>query len=197
MIAYSVTSAPAVEPLSVSEAKGQVKVLHSAEDTLIENYIKAVRQFIEKHYGLALVTQTIEEKFDEFPGYPSYNSKSDLRLRISPVQAVSSVTYYDEDGVEQTLSSDKYEVDTTSYIARLRPAPDEIWPHTRRNKMHAITVTYTAGYGDAASDVPETIRQAIALEVADMYVNRTNYVRKMVTAAERLIGLTIGKYMEI
>jgi uncharacterized phiE125 gp8 family phage protein len=72
-----------------------------------------------------------------------------------------------------------------------------MWPDIRHGKINAVQVTYVAGYGSAITDVPETIRQAIALEVADMYVNRTNYVRKMVTAAERLIGLTIGKYMEL
>jgi uncharacterized phiE125 gp8 family phage protein len=36
----------------------------------------------------------------------------------------------------------------------------------------AITVNYLAGYGPAATDVPECIRLAIKMMVAELYENR-------------------------
>ncbi len=35
-----------------------------------------------------------------------------------------------------------------------------------------LAIAFTAGYGDAAADVPEPIRQAILMIVADLYAHR-------------------------
>jgi uncharacterized phiE125 gp8 family phage protein len=35
-----------------------------------------------------------------------------------------------------------------------------------------VTVTYVAGYGDASTDIPEGIRQAVRMMVAHFYENR-------------------------
>jgi uncharacterized phiE125 gp8 family phage protein len=198
-MAWSVTTQPATEILTVQEAKDQVRALYSAEDTLIGNYITAVRQFVEKHYAVALITQTITETHDHWPGeipgvdwVPQPNHYQFFKLAVGPVQSITSIKYIDSDGVQQTWSTDDWQADLNSFEPRIMPAYNKDYPAIRR-QLNAVEIVYQAGYGDATSDVPENLRQAIALEVADMYVNRTNYVRKMTTAADRLIKGTLDK----
>ena len=39
-------------------------------------------------------------------------------------------------------------------------------------KINGVKITFTAGYGDAAGDVPEPLRQALLLLVAHWYERR-------------------------
>jgi uncharacterized phiE125 gp8 family phage protein len=45
------------------------------------------------------------------------------------------------------------------------------WPATEARE-DAITATFRCGYGDAAADVPASIRQAIILTVGHLYEHR-------------------------
>lgn len=51
---------------------------------------------------------------------------------------------------------------------------------------NAVTVTFVAG--EAAASVPKAILQAIYLTLTDFYENRTNYVKRLPTAAEYLLN---------
>jgi hypothetical protein len=50
----------------------------------------------------------------------------------------------------------------------------------------SITVTYQAGYANAAS-VPATLKQAMLLMIADWYDNRQDGVKTMPTASQILL----------
>ena len=45
------------------------------------------------------------------------------------------------------------------------------WP-TAQDRTDAIKITYTAGFGDAASDVPRGLRHALLMTVAHWYESR-------------------------
>tara|TARA_R100000458_G_C8228917_1_gene211186 strand:+ start:276 stop:896 length:621 start_codon:yes stop_codon:yes gene_type:complete len=176
---FKVTTGPASEPISTAEAKTQLRIDGSSEDTLIGEYIKAARGLLERQMRRAFITQTITLKLDKFPtddGKPrksleqGFGGNGTILLPRSPAIAITSVQYVDTNGATQTLSSSLYEVDTTSEPARLHPAYDEDWPDTREIE-NAVTVTYTAGYG-AASDVPEELRLAIRLLVGVYFEQR-------------------------
>ena len=179
---FSVTSGPSAEPISTAEAKTQLRIDGSSEDTLIGNYITAARGMLEKQMRRAFITQTIALKLDAFPFADNLNKRrrsleqgfggnGTILLPRSPAIAITSVQYVDTDGATQTLSGSKYTLDTTSEPARLYPAYDEDWPDTR-DIPTAVTVTYTAGFGGSASDVPEEIRLAIRLLVGVYYEQR-------------------------
>lgn len=51
------------------------------------------------------------------------------------------------------------------------PAVDVTWP-TTQDRINAVTVVYTAGYGASAASVPKTIKHWIKLAVSDLYDNR-------------------------
>ena len=113
----------------------------------------------------AFITQTITLKLDAFPG------DGIIRLPRSPAQAITSVAYVDTDGASQTFNSSKYVLDTASEPARLVPAYDEDWPDTREEN-NAVTVVYTAGYGDAYTDVPAEVKLAIRLLAGSYFEQR-------------------------
>ena len=112
----------------------------------------------EAYTQRSLITQTWECRLDRFPtdadGGPS------IRLWHGPVQSISSVRYVDTLGATQTLSGALYTTDLGLEPGFVLPAVDTSWPDTLEC-ANAVTVTFVAGYGDAASDVPAPDSNAI------------------------------------
>ena len=160
---FEVTTPPAIEPITVSEAKSQLRIDTSDDDTLIGNYITVARETLEVLMRRAFITQTITLKYDSFP--------TEIRLPRPPAIAVSSIAYVDTNGSTQTWDGSEYEVDVSVQPASIQPAYNESYPSTR-TQANAVTVVYTAGYGTATTDVPEAIRLAIRLLVGSYYENR-------------------------
>jgi len=101
------------------------------------------------------------------------------------VRDVSAITYLDTAGAEQTLSTAIYKSDTVSLPARIIRRSGQTWPVVNEEQAAASAI-YTVGY-DNASAVPAPIRQAMLLTIADMYDNRTDYIKKLPTAAEYML----------
>lgn len=167
-MALEVTSAPATEPVSLTEAKAWLKVTDTSEDDLIALLIKAWRNQCERKTKRSFITQTLALYLDEFP------SSDEIELLRPPVQSVTSVTYVDINGGTQTFSSGSYTLDKKSLIPKIVLDSDAYWPATS-DVPNAVTVTYVAGYG-AASAVPEDIKAAILCGVAHSYENRESIV---------------------
>lgn len=187
-MAYSVTTAPASEPLTTAEAKSHLNVDTSDDDTLIDNMIKAARIAIENYLDQKLITQTITEYFDEFPTDGVFN------LTVWPVQSITSVNYLDTDGASQTWNASNYTTDLVSEPARITNAYSVSYPSTR-DQINAVNVVYVAGYGDDSTDIPELIRRAMLLLIADMYDNRSNQVHNLNTKWQHL--LNVGGYKKV
>jgi uncharacterized phiE125 gp8 family phage protein len=155
------TSDAATEPVTLTEMKLHLRVDHETEDDLITSLIKSARQLLEEQTGRAFITQTWQQTLEEWPdGYV-------IRVPRSPLIAVTDIKYYDTDGELQTLSADLYDVNTNAEPARITKAYGESWP-SLYGVEEAITVTYTAGYGDA-EDVPDGIKTAIKFLAAHWY----------------------------
>jgi uncharacterized phiE125 gp8 family phage protein len=178
-VAYKVTTAPTTEPLTRSEVKNYLKVDSTSDDALIDTLITAARQWVENHCALALLPQTVLEVFDGLP------QGGTLNLRISPLREVSGLHYLDSAGAVQVMASGIYRVDTVTMPPRIIRKYDQTWPDTQNTPGNASAI-YTAGY-DNSSAVPAAIKTAMLLTIADMYDNRTDYVKKMPTAAEYIL----------
>lgn len=157
---------PAVEPVTLAEAKAHLRVDGNEEDALISSLITAAREYAETFQRRAYVTQTWELTLDEWPTGP------EIRLPRPPLQAVESITYRDQSGVEHVLDPATYIVDTRSEPGRVVLAPGRCWPSVALAPAGAITVRYVAGYGDTADSVPVKVKQAILLLVGHWYANR-------------------------
>lgn len=161
----TLVTAPASEPLTTAEAKSHLRVDTTDDDTLIDAFVKAARQYVEEDMGRALITQTWDYTLDKFP-----SDGSAIQLPRPPLVSVTSITYVDSNGATQTVTSTDYIVNAGKRNGEITLAYGKSWPATRE-QANAVTIRFVAGYG-AASAVPESIRTAIRLTVGDLYSNR-------------------------
>ena len=178
----SLVTAPALEPVSTVVAKGHLRVDITDDDSYIAGLVAAVRTNLEKQFDTAFVTQTWELYLDNWPG------GDEIPIPLWPLQSVTTVKYTDEDGNESTYSSDDYLVDAVSRPGRLKLKSSASWPSVTLQELNAVVVRFVAGYGDAASDVPEPIRQAILVQVGELYENREDL---LIAQGVTVMGLKI------
>jgi len=163
-IIYSkVTTEPSVEPIILQEAKTHLRVDHSDEDSLITILIQAAREIVEQRTGKSLITQSRTIKLDYFPRCAT------ILLPYGPLISVTTVKYYDESNVEQTMSSSLYQVDAYSNVPRIFVT--DYWPATY-DKINAVEIIYSAGYGANGSSVPKPLKQAMYLILGHLYEHR-------------------------
>ena len=156
---------PTVEPISVDEAKLHARIDGDAEDTLLDLIIKGQRQQVETELGKALITQTLSATLHNFP------ADRDIYLPRPPLQSVVHVKYIDRTGSEITLPPGDYEVDTGGVRGRIYLPADKYWPD-HRYEPGAVRIQFIAGYGAAATDVPEKYRLRILTACANYYADR-------------------------
>lgn len=147
------------EPVSLVEAKAFLRVDHDDENDLINQQIKAARTFCERETRRAMLEQTWVLTSATMPA-------KGLGLPNPPLIEVSSVEYRDDDGAWQTLDAAEYEADFYEEPTRLVLTGDAPSTGTHRD---AWKVTYVAGYGESAIDVPEDLRSAVLLELKALY----------------------------
>ena len=153
---------PSTEPVLPSEVADFLRIDYGDHDVMLANYTKEARQTLEDGFlWKALITQTCVDKFDEF---------DEMELHYQPVSAITSIGYTDTNGDAQTLSSNVYELGDNRGVGYVRLKYGQTWPSTRSHE-DVITVTYSAGYGAAANNVPEAIRQGIILYAGHLYDN--------------------------
>lgn len=178
---------PAVAPVTLSEAKAQARVAFDDDDGLIFSLIDAAVDLFDGDGQLnrAIITQTWAQWGPQSPGR--------MRLLMGPFQSLVSVEYYDADGVLQAADIADYEIRKDGDFVTIEPKPGAAWPRTQA-RQDAIKITYKAGFGDAASDVPQGIRHAILLIVAYWYDNRAAASDVNLRDAPMAVDALIGRH---
>jgi uncharacterized phiE125 gp8 family phage protein len=164
-MSLQLVSPPALEPVTLDEAKAHLKIDTTDDDALIGTLITGARARAEWHTGRAFITQSWTFALDAWPcGEP-------VEIPLPPLQAVASITTYALNDAATVLDPSLYQVDAASSPARIALKQGATLPVNLR-AMNAIVIAFTAGYGDAESDVPAQIRDAILELVANAYANR-------------------------
>lgn len=150
--------------VSLVEAKAHLRVDASDEDALITALITAATEMAEQATGRAIMPQTWELTLDAFPDA--------FELTRIPVASVTSLKYWDTDGVQQTLDEGQYALNNADDFATATVAPvyGATWPASRE-QINAVAVRYVAGWANAAA-VPDSIKSWIKLQVGAMFENR-------------------------
>jgi uncharacterized phiE125 gp8 family phage protein len=154
---------PAVEPVTLAQAKSFLRVEHDDDDAAIAALIAGARMHVEAQTRRALMAQSWRIARDAWP------ESGRLALLPVPLRALTAVRIYQEGGAAQALDPDGFALDAASAPAQLTVPRD--MPRPGR-ALAGIEIDFEAGYGASADDVPEPLRHAIQILVAHWYENR-------------------------
>lgn len=155
-------SEPSTEPVTLTEAKNHLRVEHSEDDTLITGLISAARDWVEKYTNRFWASADFKLVYDDFP-----NDDYPMDLSLPDITAVSSIDYLDDNQAAGSISSG-----TTLDTDRRQLRYNTTWPETWQSKAVILTVTAGKDAGASPSEVPEAIKSAILLVLADLYEHR-------------------------
>jgi uncharacterized phiE125 gp8 family phage protein len=176
----TITTPPAIEPITLDEAKAQLRVTYDQEDALISALITAARQRIEGELGIALIAAGFCEIHDAWPlelapAVPVTDPLAQLfsgpiRVRRGPLISVTALAVADSTGAFQPLPPASYAAEAGG--RRIMPW-DVAWP-VPGVPAGGVRIDYVAGYGAAETDVPAPLRQAVLTLVADGFEHRSD-----------------------
>lgn len=174
---YALITPPSAEPLTLAEVKAHLRLDGAEEDVLLLSLIRTARQFLERETGLCLITQSWRLYLDRWP------RDGVIRLLRSPVQVIQSVRVYGLGGAPVQVSLEDHLLDGAGRPARL-------WlkhtPVTGRT-VNGIEIDFSAGYGEAGTDVPDTLKRAMLIQIGHMFA-----FRGVISAEQQPAGIPDG-----
>jgi len=162
----SIVTAPAIEPITLTEAKAFCRVDSDSEDTLITALITAARQWCENFTNRAFIEQSWRYSLDSQDEFPAV-----IRVPRPKLVSVTHIKSYSLTNVASTVAPATYFADVHSTPGRIVLNDGQIWP-TDLRAIDSLEIEYKAGYGATAADVPDNIRTAIKRIVATMFEHR-------------------------
>lgn len=184
--AIKVTTEPVLKPVELAETIKYARGNTGIEDDVFDNLIAVSTSQVQTITEQQLITATTEEYFQDFPW-------GDRRffLMMPPVQSITSIKYFDTDGVQQTWASSNYTLINNSNIqGYVQLTQDAVIPSLQVDRDQAITIEYLNGYGLNPSDVPEDFRTAIKLFVNDLYYAR-QYKMQEVSFSDNIVAMQV------
>lgn len=163
-MSLSLISGPALEPVTLAEAKLYLRLDGPAEDALVQSLIVTSRAHIEAALGLALITQNWRLTLDQWP------DDGIVEAAVWPVNSVTAIRSRLTGADAVTLPLSGVVLDTGSRPTRIALRPGTV-PLTSE-PIGGIEIDLAAGFGDQATDVPAPVRQALLLLVSHWYENR-------------------------
>jgi uncharacterized phiE125 gp8 family phage protein len=159
------TVEPTLWPISLAEAKAQARITDDASNSLVQSYIQTATAAAEEYMGRGILTQTWKLTLDAFANLVPLPM-------AAPLQSVTSVKYYDTDGVQQTLSTSYYDTDLLTRPGRVVLKSGQSWPATQSERRNGrVEIIYIVGQ-TAVSSVPDLIKQGIRVYVTYLDLDR-------------------------
>lgn len=157
-ISWKVTVSPTICPVNIQQVATQLRIDANDDSVLLGEYISAATDYAETQTQRSFINRTIQATH-----YPhganivqNANPFELLSLPRGPVNSVVSVT----DGNGINLPYEYRRIGNGDYIRLINGG------------LYPIIITYIAGYGAKASDIPGDIRQCIRAHVDHMYTYR-------------------------
>lgn len=153
---------PSAEPVLLADVKAQLNIRDTIQDAIITRRIKEAREWCEEFMQRALLSSSWKVMLDGFV--------DGIELAYPPIISVTSIKYYDTNGVQQTLVNTAYSLDSYSEPGIVNRVYGTDWPDTR-DIPNAVEVIYDAGYA-SVGDIPYPIIEAIMLLVGHWMNNQ-------------------------
>lgn len=154
---------PAVEPVTLPDAKAHLRLDRDDEDELVEALILAARVTVERATRLGLVEQTWRISLDAWP------SDRAVPIALAPLIGVDEVRIVAEAGPDTVLDPSTYRLVGAPDRAEL--LIDDAAPAPIR-KRRAIEIDCRIGFGAGPASVPEPLRLAVRQLVAHWFEHR-------------------------
>jgi len=160
---------PAVEPVSVNEARVYLRIEGTEEDAGLAAFLKVARELCEAFTGLVLIATRYSETkpFDVMDnGGVPWSAGRCVRLAKGPLRQIKTATLIGRDGTRTTLGPHDFDIaedargQTLLRMTFLPPAGA------------SLEVDYWAGLGTDWNGVPEALRQGILRLAAHLYCHR-------------------------
>ena len=154
-------SGPAVEPVTLDDAKAFLKVDDSAEDGLITTLIGAARLHVEGVTGKALLAQNWRVVLDDWP------EAGVVKLPVSPLISVTGITATDDNGGSHDIALAQFLSEPDRLVV-----PRVVVGMPVLQERQGLEIDYVAGFGTEPADVPADLRQALLGLVAHWFEHR-------------------------
>lgn len=193
MYTRTLVTAPASEPITLAQAKAQIKVDHTDDDTAITRLITTARQYVELVTGRAMLAQTWDVYYDHFP-HCNY-----MPLPFGQLQTVDAFAWTDSGGTTRTWTvsapnllesgTTRAHIDAVNEPARITLAYSQSWPTDTLKTSNPIRVRITCGY----ATVPSNLTAAMLLLIDHWYRNTSAViVGEMASVGTAEIPLAFG-----
>ena len=146
--------------VTLEEMKHYLRVLHTKDDEMITSMITQSSQRAESIMNRQIMPCTYELYFDVM--------QDEITLPRPPFMSLESFQVFDGDTWNDIS---EYQLDDKSTPAVLYPTS---WPLISSD-INSVKIVYKAGWA-SASDVFETIKQWIKIQVSTYYANREAFV---------------------
>jgi len=152
---------PALDLLSLADAKAFLRVDHSSDDDLIEALIQA---------AVDQVTHTANTRWKSTTAYGYLEGFFNSRFPVGPVTAVTSVEYIAQgSSTYSTLPTAKYYYGINGGQAHIY---FHNYPALETEAAERVRIAFTYGYDDSTYIRPSQLEQAAKMMVAHLYDNR-------------------------
>lgn len=210
MAGLKITSQSNILPVTVTEVKQTLRIDpdNFDQDAELSMMLKSSIKVLEEYTGRSFITKTYELALDRIPytqddrlieGFstgPFMDRTSNyITLPKSPLVAVSSFKYYNDSDVESTFSTSNYYVDNYSDTPKIVLRRSQTFPDVASLRVaNAFIITFTAGYGTAPKDIPETLKQAINIYTSHLYENRELYIEQKPIPVPMTLGTLLQPF---
>ena len=154
---------PPPEPLSLDQAKAQLRDTPSEDDDLIRGFIVAAREYAEAYTGLILTRRTVTETAPQLGRW--------IDLASWPIASVDAIRY--------PAAGNLTDLAEGSWCASLKRRPVRLLPAAMgwgvgpswQDCGLPVEIDLTAGF-ETPDDVPETVKLAMLMLISHWYANR-------------------------
>ncbi|GAB1581393.1 hypothetical protein [Phyllobacterium phragmitis] len=150
--------APAVEPVTLAEARAFLRLSTENEDAIVQQLLRTAREVVEGQTGLALISQIWRLHLDRWP------RSGRIALFRYPVREIVAVTAYGPDGTPVEIGAGEWRLHKGERPQRLylnqRPGS---------SSLGGLEIDFVAGFGETGADVPDALKHAILTLLAHLY----------------------------
>lgn len=143
--------------LDLATIKAHLRIDTNQDDAVLLMYMSAAYSFVAGKISGPVETASGRVAY--------FDNLGDMDI-CPRLQSVESITYHDDDGAEQTLGTDIYQVVTSAIVGRVVLAYGQEWPG-HQVFPESVVVTYTAGF----ETIPTALDQAVLMYIGHLYNN--------------------------